>query len=578
MKNWTLAPICRALIAINFVVFGVTAPLPSVADTNLPAMGEGAEITTSDERRMGDDIARAIYRDPQYLEDAILYEYVNGIWQELMAAAQQRGTLTPELRERFAWQVLLIQDATVNAFALPGGFMGVQTGLVAAVSSRDELASVLAHEMSHITQRHIARMMAQQKRMTPVVIASMLLGALAASKNPAAAQALMIGGPAAVVQSQLNFSRDMEREADRTGMGLMQPAGYSQAGFVSMFEKLQQANRMNDNGSWPYLRTHPLTTERIADMQSRLPVQAARKPQDTGAVALMMSARARMLTKPEPQVLHEWISVTRAPEFVQKTPAQQAAGWYLAAMAQHQLGRTAEAQAALAQLDASVQADAPARRQAQLLRADIAIGSRQPQQALAALATVAATASAKAGAARAPTITTVSNAATGLVSEAVISQESDKSLRITDRDGDPMLPVVTVRGDSADHAPERVELLLQAQALAQLPANALTGYGDALRADSSRLQTLTAQTPKDAGAWQALATVLRLQGQALRAIRADAEARAAQYDYQAAVDRLRAGQDMARGSQARTDYYEASIIDTRLREMQALAKEQAARQ
>ena len=83
MKNWTLAPICRALIAINFVVFGVTAPLPSVADTNLPAMGEGAEITTSDERRMGDDIARAIYRDPQYLNHLLggIYWAATGLGQ-----------------------------------------------------------------------------------------------------------------------------------------------------------------------------------------------------------------------------------------------------------------------------------------------------------------------------------------------------------------------------------------------------------------------------------------------------------------------------------------------------------------
>ncbi|MEG1456335.1 MAG: M48 family metalloprotease, partial [Comamonas sp.] len=223
------------------VAVTVLAPVHARADTNLPAMGEGAEMTTSEERRLGDDIAREIYRDPQFLDDAILYEYVNGIWQELMLAARQRGTMTSELQERFAWQVMLIQDPTVNAFALPGGFMGVQTGLVGVVGSRDELASVLAHEMSHITQRHIARMLARQSRMTPVMIAGMILGALAASKNPAAAQALMVGSSAAVIQSQLNFSRDMEREADRTGMSLMPPAGYSQAGFVSMFEKLQQA-------------------------------------------------------------------------------------------------------------------------------------------------------------------------------------------------------------------------------------------------------------------------------------------------------------------------------------------------
>ena len=124
---------------------------------------------------------------------------------------------------------------------------------------------------------------------------------------------------------------------------------------------------------------------------------------------------------------------------------------------------------------------------------------------------------------------------------------------------------------------DRPALLLAAQALAQLPAGSLTAHGEALRAVGTRLQTLVVQTPKDSGAWSALATVMRMQGQPLRAIRAEAEARATQYDYAAAVDRLRAGQDMARSSRERNDYYEASIIDTRLREMQSLAKEQAAR-
>lgn len=561
-----------AWLAAHMAALAALAPMQTQADTSLPAMGEGAEMTTSEERRLGDDIAREIYRDPQFLDDAILYEYVNGIWQELMLAARQRGTLTSELQERFAWQVMLIQDATVNAFALPGGFMGVQTGLVGVVGSRDELASVLAHEMSHITQRHIARMLARQSRMTPVMIAGMILGALAASKNPAAAQALMVGSSAAVIQSQLNFSRDMEREADRTGMSLMPPAGYSQAGFVSMFEKLQQANRMNDNGSWPYLRSHPLTTERIADMQSRLPAGAARKPQDTGLVAQMMSARARVLSKPEPRVLQQWVDLTATTEFAGRSADQQAGGWYLAAMSQSQLGRQAEAQSALDQLDRLVQAYPDALREVQLLRADLAVRQRQPQEALAALAKISPP---KAPAVKAGTTSvTVSNAMTGLVNDAVITRGSDKSLSIQDSTNDVLLP--EVKAVVADDA-GRPALMLAAQALAQLPASEVAAYGDVLRQTSSRLQTLVAQWPKDVGAWLALSWVLRQQNQPLRAIRAEAESRAVQYDYAAAVDRLRAGQDMARSSQNRNDYYEASIIDTRLREMQSLAKEQAAR-
>ena len=121
----------------------------------------------------------------------------------------------------------------------------------------------------------------------------------------------------------------------------------------------------------------------------------------------------------------------------------------------------------------------------------------------------------------------------------------------------------------------RTEWLMEAQALAALPGGRLPPSDASLSAVASALQTWVATQPKDGAAWQALATMRRLQNQPLRAIRADAEARAAQYDYAAAVDRLRAGQDMARSSQQTADYYEASIIDTRLRELQSLAKEQA---
>src|SRR5690606_4425067 len=118
------------------------------------------------------------YRDPDYLEDAPLQEYVEGIWKPLLAAARARGELSPELDERFAWQILLGRDRSINAFALPGGYFGVHLGLVGVVGTRDELASVLAHELSHVSQRHIARMISQQSRDTPLMIGTMILGAL----------------------------------------------------------------------------------------------------------------------------------------------------------------------------------------------------------------------------------------------------------------------------------------------------------------------------------------------------------------------------------------------------------------
>ena len=113
------------------------------SSAQLPNLGDGSDMTSGDERRLGDRIIRELYRDPDYIDDPVLLEYVNDIWQPLLAAARLRGDLSPELDERFAWEILMGKDRSVNAFALPGGYFGLHLGLIAVVGSRDELASVL---------------------------------------------------------------------------------------------------------------------------------------------------------------------------------------------------------------------------------------------------------------------------------------------------------------------------------------------------------------------------------------------------------------------------------------------------
>lgn len=362
-----LGRLCAALLASALCL------PPAWAQRNaLPSLGEGEGISLSAERQLGDRIARELYRDPDFLEDPVLDEYIQRLWAPLVQSAAARGELSPELRERFAWRLLLGRDRSVNAFALPGGYLGVHLGLIAVVTSDDELASVLAHELSHVTQRHIARSVESQAKMTPWMLGTMILGALAASKSPQSAQALIVGGQAAAIQSQLSYTRDMEREADRVGFGVMSEAGYDPRGFVGMFGKLQQAAGVNDNGAFPYLRSHPLTTERIADMQGRVqltpPVHGASSHE---FVQALLAARARVLSQNGVDALRAWI--TGAQNMSDNLPARDRAGrLYAATLAHMQLRDWAGANQSMQALEQAVQLRPDAARLVRLLKAEAA--------------------------------------------------------------------------------------------------------------------------------------------------------------------------------------------------------------
>ena len=491
------------------------APLAQPAARAVPALGDGHEVTLGAERQVGDRIVRELYRDPDYLDDAVLSDYIDSLWQPLLQSARQRGELSPEMDERFAWQILLGRDRSVNAFALPGGYFGVHLGLVAVAASRDELAAVLAHELSHVTQRHIARMMGQQARQAPWIVGAMILGAIAAAKNPEAANAIMAGGQALALQNQLNFSRDMEREADRIGFGLLGPAGFSEAGAVGMFERLLQASRLNDNGSFPYLRSHPLTTERIADMQARRGLGAGPADAAPDSVHAMMAARARVLAQPGVDLLRAWATEGERSLEAPLPPARRLGDAYAAALAWAQLRDLPRAAAQAERLAARVGADAAALGAVRQLQAELALRAGEPQRALDWLA------SAEPGAGR--------------------------------------------------KAPSRATLLMQSRARLAL------GTRSSLAAATDALQTWVVQHPGDAGAWQLLSELVAAQGQGVRALRAQAEAQVARMDYAAAVDRLKAAQDLARqvagGSSA--DHFEASIVDARLRQVGSLLRQQA---
>ncbi len=243
------------------------APLPDLGDVS------SSELTLQHERRLGESVMRDIRRDPAYLDDPEITEYLNSLGARLVAA-------TAGARQDF--EFFGVRDGSINAFALPGGFVGVHTGLISASDNESEIASVLAHEIAHVTQRHIARQLGIQKQMqTPMMIA-MVAALLLARSRPDLATGAAAAAQGGAIQSQLSFSRDFEREADRIGFQTLAAAGFDVRAMGVFFEKMQRYARVLDSGAVPgYLRSHPVTTERIADAQNRSEGQPFRPHRDS---------------------------------------------------------------------------------------------------------------------------------------------------------------------------------------------------------------------------------------------------------------------------------------------------------
>lgn len=508
------AALCAALIALPAA--------PVRAQHNLPALGDSAseDLNVGTERRIGDQIMREVRRDPDYLDDPLLLEYLQAVWAPLVAQARGLGSIDAEIDTRFAWEVFLVRDRSINAFALPGGYVGVHLGLIAMTTSRDELASVLAHEMTHVTQRHIARSVTNSKRQTLIGLAALFLGVLAAARSNSAdgAQAAIAGSQAATIQGQLNFSRDMEREADRIGFQVMTAAGFAPNGMASMFEKLDHASHLNDSGNYPYLRSHPLTSERIGEARTRAGEGVRTRP-------LMGSA-------PPPSVLEHVLAQARA-RVLMDTRVDALRRWQAldadrnGAAPNEQLGNAATSALASTLLRDFDRADRSLERARQLVTA-VPRDDTRAQRAVAML--VAQSALARGDAARA----------------------------------------ASALQPYANDASRPVALLTAQLALAGAPQVAKDD--PALRRSAEDLQTRVAASPSDGLAWTTLGQLWARLGQPLRSLRAEAEARYAGGDLPGAIDRLRAGQRLAR-SGGPVDFIDASVIDARLRDIDAQLKQ-----
>jgi predicted Zn-dependent protease len=229
----------------------------------LPDLGDVSQVTISpqQERQIGEQSMFEIRADKAYLNDAEINDYLNQIGYRLAANSSEPG---------MGFEFFAINDNAINAFSLPGGFIGVNTGLILISQTESELASVLAHEISHATQHHVVRMIAGQKVDTLVSMVAIAAAILAARSNPEAAQAVIMGAQGGSIQRQLNFSRANEQEADRIGLTTLQKSGFDTHAMPAFLERLQKATRLIDGNTPSYFRTHPVTSERVADIANRV--------------------------------------------------------------------------------------------------------------------------------------------------------------------------------------------------------------------------------------------------------------------------------------------------------------------
>jgi beta-barrel assembly-enhancing protease len=250
--------------AVPVLLVALLAGLPRAFAQALPDLGSAGDVVLSPqmERRIGEQVVRDIrFRDPAYLDDPEVADYLNTLGAQIVHA-------NPAARQDF--EFFAMHDNVVNAFALPGGFIGVNTGLINLADTESELASVLAHEVAHVSQRHIARGLGQDQQMQMPVLAALAAALLLGRAHPDLASGAMVAAQAGAVQTSLAYSRDFEREADRVGLQTLEAAGFDPRAMAVFFEKLQRSMRVSDDSSVPgWLRTHPMTVERIADAQNR---------------------------------------------------------------------------------------------------------------------------------------------------------------------------------------------------------------------------------------------------------------------------------------------------------------------
>lgn len=293
MKLRSIAVACLLTCFIpSAVVNADTLALPDIGDSS------ATTLTPAQEQRIGGQMMRNIRQSGKLIDDPEIESYIQSLGHRLSSASDQGGG---------GFYYFVMQDPSINAFAMPGGYVGVDSGLILATQNESELAAVLAHETAHVIQHHLARSYEKASKMNLPLTAAVLAAILLGANNPQAGQAALAASLGGSTESQLTFSRDNEREADRVGMQLLAEAGFDPYGMPDFFQRLQQHYRFSDSGVPSFLIDHPVTQDRIADSRNRA-AQYPRVQYVDSVNYRLMKARLRVLEASDTSTLLHTVS------------------------------------------------------------------------------------------------------------------------------------------------------------------------------------------------------------------------------------------------------------------------------
>lgn len=261
--------------------------------TQLPDIGKvgSSVLSPRAEQQLGQEFMRSVRSSLKLLDDRPTTAYLQGLADRL--ASSHQGEHAPIT-------VFLVDDPSINAFAGPGGFIGIHTGLLLSAQTEDELASVMAHEIAHVTQRHLVRAFRDNQRMSLPTMGALIAAMVLGSTNPQVGEAVLASAVANSAQQQLTHSRGSEQEADNIGLEMLVNANFSPYAMVDFFETLQNKQGFTEFAAPEFLRTHPLTVGRIADARNRAAQFGPQAFGDSAYFSLIQARTAALTQRPWP--------------------------------------------------------------------------------------------------------------------------------------------------------------------------------------------------------------------------------------------------------------------------------------